>query len=448
MSVPSPARRSILSTICAFALLLAMLLGAFPGAYAQSTTPVGSPVSMEPTGPSPPAWLEFGPDGRLIARVIVSGACPPLLIDGLKATMAPRTAPSDAFPVVACEATVPFGIDEAAIAGQPLPIPDAPYARIAVIGDTGCRLDAWEGGSAYQACNDPTAWPFSQVAASVAAWRPDLVIHVGDYLYREDPCPASDLGCAGSPHGDNWETWNADFFTPASSLLGAAPWVFMRGNHEMCGRNPEGWFAYLDTRAFQSTCQQFTEPYVATLNGLSLAVIDSAEAGDEVTTPEENAQYARQFDLLARLAPAGSWLVTHRPVHGILESSRGEFEVENASYQAATGGTIPGDYALVLSGHIHLAESIAFEPSSDRPLQLISGNSGTALDDIPTASPSAGQLGDPTVAEAETLSAFGFMTLEPDGANWIATRRDATGTPLQACVLDLPEMACSPAQAD
>jgi hypothetical protein len=409
---------------------------------------MSSPVSSSIDATLPPAWLEFGPDGRLAARVIVDGACPLIMLDGLEAVMMPRATSSDAFPVVACEATVPFGVAAASIGGQALPIPDAPYARIAVIGDTGCRLDVWPGGSAYQACNDPTAWPFAQVAASVAAWEPDLIIHVGDYLYREDPCPASVPGCAGSPHGDNWDTWNADFFSPASPLLGVAPWVFMRGNHETCARNPAGWFNYLDARDVQSSCQRYTEPYVAPLNGLTLAVIDSAEAGDQTTTPEENAQYKRQFDLLAQLAPAGSWLVTHRPVHGILEGQHGEFEVENASYQAATGGAIPGYYALVLSGHIHLAEAIAFEPSSDRPLQIISGNSGTALDHIPTASPTAVQLGDPTVADAETLSSFGFLTLEPDGDAWIATQRDANGTPLIGCLLELPEMACGPAIPD
>jgi len=103
-------------------------------------------------------------------------------------------------------------------------------------------------------------------------------------------------------------------------------------------------------------------------------------------------------------------------------------------------------YALILSGHIHLAEAIAFEQSSGRPPQIISGNAGTALDDIPTASPTAGQLGDPTVEDAETLSSFGFLTLEPDGDNWIATQRDANGLPIVGCVLDLPEMLCGPAE--
>jgi hypothetical protein len=342
--------------------------------------------------------------------------------------------------VLACETTVPFGTRKASILNQALPLPDGPIRRIAVIGDTGCRVNTWE--KKYQACNDPQAWPFAQVAETVAAWDPDLIVHVGDYLYRESPCPAEMAGCQGNPHGDNWDTWNADFFTPAASLLGAAPWVFMRGNHETCDRNPVGWFTFFDPRRYQPACQRFTDPYVMTLHGLSFAVIDSAEAADETDTPEETAEYARQFHLLAEIAPSGSWLVTHRPVWGILEGKEREFDVENATYAAATEGSRKEVFALVLSGHIHVAESIAFDQTSGRPPQLVSGNAGTALDDIPTASPTAGELGDPAVTEAETLSAFGFMTMEPDSDAWIATQRDKNGNPLFECVFDLTGLSC------
>src|SRR5262249_9219466 len=49
--------------------------------------------------------------------------------------------------------------------------------------------------------------------------RQDLVIHVGDYLYRQSACPPGDAGCAGSPYGDDWPTWKADFFAPAAPAL-------------------------------------------------------------------------------------------------------------------------------------------------------------------------------------------------------------------------------------
>ena len=433
--------RSTALTIAVLVLLL--ILPGLPSTSAQQATPIASPQASANGATSlPPAWLEFGPDGRLIARVIVESEFPPLVVDGLELTMTRRTPASDSFPLGACESTVPFGAGTASIISQKLPLPAGPITRIAVIGDTGCRVNAWE--KKYQACNDPEAWPFAQVAQSVADWGPDLIVHVGDYLYRESPCPAGLTGCEGNPYGDNWATWNADFFTPAGSLLGAAPWLFMRGNHETCDRNPEGWFHYLDPRQYQAACQTFTEPYVTTLLGMSFAVIDSAAAADTSDTPEESAEYARQFDLLAEITTPGTWLVTHRPVWGILEGKDGEFEVENATYAAATGSSLKADYDLVLSGHIHLAESIAFDESSSRPPQVISGHAGTALDDIPTASPTAGQLGDPAVAEAETLSAFGFLTLKPDGVDWIAVQRNQNGDPLLGCFINSPEISCEP----
>ena len=429
-------------SLLAFALvILALYLPAIAkGSLAHQATPAASPVAAF-DGLLPPPWLAFGPDGVLRARIIVDGPCPSIELDGISSTMKRRAEPTAAFPVVACEAAVPFGVTSAVVAGTELPLPNGRFERIAVIGDAGCRLSDWD--KKYQACNDPAAWPFAQVARSVAAWQPDLVIHVGDYLYREAACPAGNAGCAGSPFGDNWQTWNADFFAPVSPLLGAAPWIFMRGNHEVCSRNPEGWFRYLDPRAYSAACPSFTDPYVIPRIGLSLAVIDSAEASDTTDPPDEVEAYRQQFAELAAIAPSGAWLVTHRPMWGILAGKSGEFEVDNATYHAATDSALGNRYGMILSGHIHLAESLSFDAASSRPPQLISGNAGTALDDVPTASPTAGQLGDPTVEDAETLSSFGFVTLELEGSSWIATQRNAAGDALIRCDLALPEIVCS-----
>ena len=111
-----------------------------------------------------------------------------------------------------------------------------------MIGDTGCRLK----GKEIQACNDPTAYPFAKTAQLAAAWKPDLVLHVGDYHYRENECPASAPGCEGSPWGYGWDAWSADFFSPGAPLLNAAPMVMVRGNHENCFRAGQGWMRFLD----------------------------------------------------------------------------------------------------------------------------------------------------------------------------------------------------------
>ena len=79
---------------------------------------------------------------------------------------------------------------------------------------------------------------------------------------------------------------------------------------------------------------------------------------------------------------------------------------------------------------------------------MVSGNAGTALDDVPTASPTAGELGDPGVTEAETLSAFGFMTLEPDEDRWTVTQRDTRGVAVLDCELALDQLTREPPAGD
>lgn len=434
-----------LQRVIQFASLFAIFSLVASPVLARQATPVASAGARAPiTGQDlPPFWLEFGPGGQLLLRGMALDACPEATFDGRRVPMVVRAAASEAFPVTACESFVPFGVTRASVGDQVLPLPSGPMQRIAVIGDTGCRLNQWE--KKYQACNDPAAWPFAEVAASVAAWQPDLIVHVGDYLYRESPCPADGTNCAGSPYGDNWQTWDVDFFTPARPMLTAAPLIFMRGNHETCSRNPEGWFRFLDPSVYQAACRKFTPPYVSAVSGFTYAAVDSAEAADDNDTPEEAREYAMQFDELARITPEGAWLITHRPVWGVLERKSGEYEVENATFATDSRELLKDSFALILSGHIHLAETIAFDAESERPPQVISGNSGTALDKVPTASPTAGELDDPAIEEAETLSSFGFLTLEPSEETWTATQRDASGAALQTCVLNLPEITCQPA---
>jgi hypothetical protein len=135
-------------------------------------------------------------------------------------------------------------------------------------------------------------------------------------------------------------------------------------------------------------------------------------------------------------------LVTHRPVWGILDGKEGDFQVENAAFDAATKGSLYGDYGLVICGHIHVAGLLGLDEVSQRPTHLVSGNAGTALNQIPTASPTAGDLHDPAVTQAETFSSFGFMTLEPAEIGRTATQRDKLAKPLLECVVVLDQLTC------
>lgn len=131
---------------------------------------------------------------------------------------------------------------------------------------------------------------------------------------------------------------------------------------------------------------------------------------------------------------------------GILRFDNGDIEVDNASYNAATGGNLGTEYGMILSGHIHLAQSLSFSPTSGRPAQVIAGNAGTTLDAVPSGTPTASQLDDPDIEEAENLESFGFMTLERDGDSWQVTQRGVAGEPIVQCRLAPPEVVCADAR--
>jgi Calcineurin-like phosphoesterase len=133
----------------------------------------------------------------------------------------------------------------------------------------------------------------SQVSKAITARKPDLVIHVGDYVYRESPCPKGDRGCKSSPYGDNWPAWQADFFKPAAALLASAPWIATRGNHEICERAGAGYFRFLDPSLANNgsppACTDLTPAYTATVAGRSFIVMDTMPA----TNPRREGATAR-----------------------------------------------------------------------------------------------------------------------------------------------------------
>ena len=50
----------------------------------------------------------------------------------------------------------------------------------------------------------------------------------------------------GNPIPDTWAAWRDDFFMPAARLMKTAPWLLVRGSHELCSRAGPGWYYLLD----------------------------------------------------------------------------------------------------------------------------------------------------------------------------------------------------------
>jgi hypothetical protein len=394
-------------------------------------------------------WVELGPDGSSSVRAITDEACPSVSFDGTAVRMNVRSEPGQSFggakpeqfAVRGCEVAVPGGAIAAILDGKAMPLPRPNPQRIVIFGDTGCRLKT---GDPTQACNDPKAWPFPKVAAMAAAAHPDLMIHVGDYEYREDACPAGNTGCAGSPYGYGWDAWNADFFQPAAPLFAAAPWIMARGNHEDCSRAGEGWFRFLDPSPMPQACRDLTGDYVIRLGDFGVVVVDGAKVKD--TAGEDSDQIPvlrRQFsDVLAKI-PAYAWLVTHKPVNAMLAKPGYPQTniVSNRVLQAALGADMPASVHLYVAGHIHFFQAVDF--GGARPAQLVVGTGGDNLEDMPTAPVAGADINGLKALEAVTYSGFAYMVWDRVGGDaWSGTLFDIDGKPLNRCRLAGRSLHC------
>ena len=469
-------------------------------------------------------WVQFGPAeggaARILVRAVIDDApagCPVLRVDStlalpmrarfdaarlggfVTATAPGRLADSEGgaratIGWTECEAVVPAGHMSAMIDGAaaPLRLPVAQPRRILVIGDTGCRMARDD----YQDCHDSAAFPLRALAGLEAGFAPDLIIHVGDYFYRDVDCLTAGgdagTGCpsaASTSWGDRWDSWNLDFFYPAGRLLAAAPWVMVRGNHESCGRGARGWFALLDPRPFDPAmvaCRpgepagyggDFTPSYAVPAGALTLLVLDSSRANDRAVDPAMAAAYSADLSALIASLPAGAHaaIVTHKPAYGLLaghvDPASGAIDGGTLTLQSVYAGRggdggvfrdgMPPAVSLLLSGHIHQFEYVDFADRTRFAPQLIVGVSGDRLDrtanpdrhDPVYASPAdvsfdlhpaAGETARTVATHAYARAQFGFALLDRAPAGYVVSAYDVTGTIVGRCTLSLAprDIAC------
>jgi hypothetical protein len=389
-----------------------------------------------------PAWVELGEGGRAVARIVVNGPqdCPAIQIDGASRAMSLRQPmPSGLRPL--CEFAIPSGAKSASVNAHALALPKPDPARVIAIGDTGCRIK----GRQIQACNDPALWPFRQVAASAASEKPELIVHVGDYLYRESPCPeASQAMCGGSPAGDNWEAWNADFFAPAAELLSASPWVFSRGNHEDCNRSWRGWFYYLDPRPWEGTCEEYSAPYLVKLGKFQLAILDSSATKERDLDEAQIAVFASQ---LAAVHPENAWLATHFPFWGFsTEGASGLPKPLAAVLEAAWEKSAPTGFTLILSGHVHLFEYVSVDHG--RPPQVVAGDGGTQMSVPIQISMKGTEIRGASVIGSRSRQQFGYTMLTRDGRLWHLELKDQRHGVLVSCTVPGSSESCQSAGSE
>lgn len=474
-------------------------------------------------------WGE-GADGQPVAmaRAVIEGAtrCPVLRrASGAWQQMTPRQRPPGGHfrDVLACETLYPLGEATAVLVGErrlELPVVStATPRRVLVMGDSGCRGEALRKPQPCTGDGFTKVWPFGVIAEDEQRLAADLIIHVGDYNYRntpgtmvlppsatgyarpitariydtgdlddEDDIPEEPLGpgywsqnMQGSPVPDVWPAWRDDFFVPAQRLLKTAPWLLVRGNHELCSRAGPGWFYLLDPGSellggkrnqehcpdqtppgWQAGAWPLAEPFEGQpfpirvsppmrlkLGELDLISVDSSNAGDVFlyTLDSYVEQYRRVAAILGERRP--TWLVTHRPLWGVVRKSHGEV-AGNASYgfinvtqQAALAKVfpdgLPANVTAVLSGHMHRFQAIGF--GDRRPPQIITGTAGIVLSRVQPPPPSAGDKRPIQVPKLDGVDAavvglmdHGAMVLEPgSGGAWSGAMVSETGRVLATC---------------
>ena len=408
------------------------------------------------------AWVQLVPGGAEL-RAVANGHCPIAHFDAQAGPvtsfvpMAQRAPSNGGFPIM-CSLSIPSGVKTVGVdineIGEPqatrTEIFNAPVAdpqRILVLGDTGCRIK----GTTVQACNNPIAWPFAGLAKAAANLNPDLVIHLGDYLYRESPCPSGNAGCADSPYGDNWETWIADFFGPAAPLLHQTPWLFIRGNHEDCSRGGEGFLRLLGPAAFDaaSPCTEHLAPFAVNAGSQTVVVMDNASASDTSVDDKSVALYRQDFEALRDLAGSAGgrdvWLAAHRPIWAAIKGPLGLPIGGNATMIAASGDLSAFEaVSLMLSGHIHTFEAINY--TAKVPPQIVAGHGGDNLDPTPADLRGAifqGQSG-VHVKDGLSVGGFGFLMLtrDSDAKTWTVQLYDSAGAPERQCQFAARHILC------
>ena len=407
------------------------------------------------------SWVELvGPGREASVRSIVSADanCPTLDADGQPLPMKVRAepgplfsdtpvTPSASFPVRVCEVMISQSVSRVLLENEPLPLPRADISRIVVFGDTGCRIKE----AKVQDCKHD--WPYASLVSFAADFHPDLVIHVGDYLYRES-CDNKATDCPDTPIGYGWKVWNNDFFKPSAPLFATAPWIMVRGNHETCPRAGEGWFRFLDHAAPENECAEISKSFVIALGGLGFVVMDSGKIANEIGSDDDdddddNADAGRTEDLtfivqrryaeIARSVPSPGWLLTHVPFNAV-RLKHHETEVANTLQQQAIGDLLPPDIKMIVSGHVHIFEALSFAGADPgRPPQLVVGTGGVKLAKEPDV---LKKVNGARVTDAFFLSEFGFIVWDRDGANWKGRLFDRHNKQIARCELAGNQLTC------
>lgn len=299
---------------------------------------------------------------------------------------------------------------------------------ILIVGDTGCRIKEGKFGSAYQDCSDTNAWPLVKIVDHAALENPDLIIHLGDYHYRED-CKAGAPCMKMTPVvGYGWKPWELDFFKPMQKLLEKAPIIIVRGNHEECSRAWLGYKTLLATSAWEKECVDYEAPQIIVVANTAIINFDSSSISD-IPFGSDEAVWVKRFndinEKVAKLKVKNVWLVTHKPLYGIVPFKITFAPINMNLRNFFEKSLLKDKVTEIFSGHIHTSMVVKTKKA---PTQIVLGNSGTSLTEFkaPITKSHLSSMGYESATLADT--GFGYALLKQNAdESWSVIFKDSNG---------------------
>ncbi len=310
--------------------------------------------------------------------------------------------------------------------------------KVVLMGDTGCRVKHSEKGGLIQDCSNEQAWPFRKLAKSALSEDADLVIHVGDYHYREACADKEKCKKFADTITYEYPAWKADFLEPAKGLLSEKPFIFVRGNHEDCRRAYAGYDKILNPNA-HDVCVDNHENQYTQVGDLLIVNFDMASVDDKALDEKSDSfkslqkRYNDAYDFIKKSSAKEVWFVTHKPIWGMSPYEGKVFPVNVNLQKIVERKPLPRQVTLTMAGHIHDFQLV----KQSRPVQLVVGQSGSALDPAPQVEnqrfkmPSGYEIFSPTIHGSQ----FGYVVLEKASQGWIAKVKNIDGKTEHTCEL-------------
>jgi hypothetical protein len=327
--------------------------------------------------------------------------------------------------------------------------------KIILVGDTGCRLKESKGGTvSYQNCDNLQEWPWPVVATEMAKENADLIVHLGDYHYREE-CNSSTPLCEKlkATVGYHWRAWEEDFFRPVAMASLSAPWLFVRGNHEDCKRAHEGFLTLMTGKNFNlkdgSGCKErlpvefYEFENVTLINWDNSAMNDKGQWSDDFTQSIFNQLIEIKSKVYSH--PEKNFiLLAHKPLFAFVPLQEEYIVVNEQLLNIWNKIVMPNNLSIIASGHIH---NFQLAKSAKLPLQIVSGHGATSLDPFTLTSTI-----DSTVAKLKSIPAakeigFDFFTTTTNAQHFgyvvMEEQKDASWKIIAKNVFDKNKVECT-----